>query len=201
MPTAFDGHHPSRNIRRNHPRRNRTSAAAGSLIKGLDTRFTTGMVSAFSFPNYIMNPLIRLILRSPLRFLLDGNLIAISYTGRRSGRRFSLVTMYAESGTELLVVVAQPEKKKWWRNFHEKAPADVLFKGRRFACVARVPEGDPASTISRLEAYCSRHPSLARSYKLRREKDGKFNSEDIARAAKDVVMVVFERPPSLVDLA
>jgi hypothetical protein len=150
------------------------------------------MVSAFSFPNHVMNPPIRLILGSPLRFLLDGNLIAITYTGRRSGRRFSLVTMYAESGKELLVVVAQPEKKKWWRNFREKASADVLFKGRRFACVAQVPERDSASIIPRLEAYCSRHPSLARSYKLRREKDGKFNSEDTARAAEDVVMVVFE---------
>ena len=154
------------------------------------------MVSAFSFPNRVMNPPIRLILRSPLRFLLDGNLIALAYTGRRSGRKFSLVTMYAEFGKELLVVVAQAEKKKWWRNFHEKASADVLCKGRRFTCAAQVPRRDPAEIVPRLEAYCSRHPSSVRLFGLRREKDGKFNSEDLARAAADVVMVVFELPPS-----
>ena len=154
------------------------------------------MVTAFSFPNHVINPLIRLILRSPLRFLLGDNLIAITYSGRRSGHKFSLVAMYAEFGKELLVVVAQPEKKKWWRNFHEKASADVIFKGRRFACAGQVPKRDPARIVPRLEAYCSRHSSSARIFKLRREKDGKFNSEDLARAAKDVVMVVFELPPS-----
>ena len=144
-----------------------------------------------------MNPLIRIILRSPLHFLLDGNLIAISYTGRRSGRRFSLVTMYAEFGKELLVIVAQPEKKKWWRNFHEKASADVLFKGQRFTCVAQVPERDRAGNVPRLEAYFSRHPFSARISKVRREKDGKLNSEDVARAAESVIMVVFELSPGL----
>jgi len=153
------------------------------------------MVSAFAFPNHVMNPSIRLILRSPLRFLLDGNLIAMTYTGRRSGRRFSVVAMYAEFGKELIVVVAQPEKKKWWRNFRAGASADVLYKGRRFACSAQVPERDPAGIVPRLEAYCSRHSSSVRLFKLRREEDGKFNSEDMAKAAEDVVMVVFELPP------
>jgi len=152
------------------------------------------MASAFSFVNGVMNPPIRAILRSPLHFLLDGNLISLTYTGRRSGRKFSLVTMYARFGNELIVFVGQPEKKKWWRNFHEKAFADVRFKGQRYACAGQLLGTDPSSVIPRLEAYCSKHSSSARLYGLRKGENGKFNSEDIAKAAGQSVIVVFDLP-------
>jgi len=157
-------------------------------------RKKAGMASSFSFVNRVMNPPLRAVLWSPLRFLLDGSLIRITYTGRRSGHRYSLVTMYARFGNELVVVVAQPEKKKWWRNFHEKAPADVRLRGQRYTCDARLLEKEPTRRIPRLEAYWSKHPSAARLYGFRRGKDGKFNGEDIAKAARQAVMVVFELP-------
>ena len=150
------------------------------------------MASGFSFVNGVMNPPIRAILWSPLHFLLDGSLISLTYTGRRSGRKFSLVTMYARFGNELIVLVAQPEKKKWWRNFHEKTLADVRFKGQRYAFAAQLLRTDPSRVVPRLEAYYSKHPSAARLYGFRRGKDGKFNSEDMAKAAEQAVMVVFE---------
>jgi hypothetical protein len=152
------------------------------------------MVSSFSFVNGVMNPPIRAILWSPLRFLLDGSLIRITYTGRRSGHRYSLVTMYARFGNELVVVVAQPEKKKWWRNFHEKAPAEVRLKGKRYTCVAQFLGKDLTRIVPRLEAYWSKHPSAARLYGFRRGEDGKFNGEDIAKAARQAVMIAFELP-------
>jgi len=152
------------------------------------------MASGFSFVNGVMNPPIRAILRSPLRFLLDGNLISLTYTGRRSGHRFSLVTMYAQFDNELIVVVGQPEKKNWWRNFREKALADVRFKGRKCTCAAQLLEKDPSNVVPRLEAYCCKHPSTARLYGFRKGSDGKFNSEDIAKASERSVMVVFELP-------
>jgi hypothetical protein len=153
------------------------------------------MVSSFSFVNGVMNPPIRAILWSPLRFLLDGSLIRITYIGRKSGRRYSLVTMYARFGNELIVVVAQPKKKRWWRNFHESTPADVRLKGKRYTCVAQLLGKDVERITPRLEAYWTKHPSAARLYGYRRGEDGKFSSEDLARAAKDAVMVAFELPP------
>jgi hypothetical protein len=102
--------------------------------------------------------------------------------------------MYAQFGNELIVLVGQHEKKKWWRNFHGKGFADVRFKGQRFTCAAQLFGTDPSKAVPRLEAYCSKHPSSARVYGFRKGDDGRFNSEDIARAAKQVVMVVFELP-------
>jgi len=152
------------------------------------------MSSGLSFVNGVVNPPIRAILRSPLRFLLDGSLISLTYTGRRSGHRFSLVTMYAPFGNELIVVVGQPEKKKWWRNFRQNSLADVRFKGRKYICAAHLLEKDPSSLAPRFEAYCCKHPSTARLYGFRKGSDGKFKSEDITKAAEQSVMVVFELP-------
>jgi hypothetical protein len=50
--------------------------------------------------------------------------------------------------------------------------------------------------VPRLDAYCSKHPSSARVYGFKKGQDGKFKSEDIAKAAEQAVMVVFELPPS-----
>ena len=148
------------------------------------------MVSLFS----VVNSLVRMILRSPLHSLLDRNLIGITYAGRTSGRRFSLVAQYAQFGSQLLVVVGEPERKNWWRNFQEQASADVLLRGQWLTCVARIPREDSERMVPRLEAYCSKFPGSARLYGLRQGKDGKFSSEEIAEAAKDIVMVVFELP-------
>jgi hypothetical protein len=50
------------------------------------------------------------------------------------------------------------------------------------------------SIVPRLEVYYSRHSSSARLCKLRREKDGRFNGEEMVKAAENTVMVVFELP-------
>jgi hypothetical protein len=141
-----------------------------------------------------MNPLVRTVLRSPFHSLLDGSLIGVSYTGRRSGRRFSLVTQYAQSGSQLIVVVGEPERKNWWRNFREQASAEVLLRGQRLPCTAQIPSKDYSTRVPELLAYCSRFPRAASLHGLKPGKDGKFSDEEVARAAEDTVMVVFELP-------
>jgi hypothetical protein len=156
----------------------------------LVSQLAPSMVSLFS----VVNSLVRMILRSPLHSLLDGNLIGITYTGRRSGRRFSLVTQYAQFGNQLLVIVGEPERKNWWRNFQGKSAAEVLLRGQWLTCAAQIPGEDSERMAPRLEAYCSKFPGSARLYGLRQGKDGKFSSEEMAEAAKDIVMVVFGLP-------
>lgn len=44
-------------------------------------------------------------------------IVVISYTGRRSGRTFSLPVAYRRAGAEVTVNVEFPDVKGWWRNF------------------------------------------------------------------------------------
>ncbi len=49
--------------------------------------------------------------------LMGRGFVVITYTGRRSGKTFSTPVNYWRSGDELVIGVAMPDKKSWWRNF------------------------------------------------------------------------------------
>lgn len=58
-------------------------------------------------------------------------LATISYTGRRSGRTIALPVGYRRRGDDIVIGVAMPDGKKWWRNFTgEGAPLTMLLAGR-----------------------------------------------------------------------
>lgn len=57
-------------------------------------------------------------------------LTEIRYTGRRSGRTVALPVGYRRRGSEILIGVAMPDGKKWWRNFTGAgAPLTILLGG------------------------------------------------------------------------
>ncbi|NLE78376.1 MAG: hypothetical protein GX610_02155 [Rhodococcus sp.] len=61
---------------------------------------------------------------------LSRSMTEISYVGRKSGRRFSLIVSYKRRGDELTIGVAMPDKKGWWRNFHpDGGPIYVQLDG------------------------------------------------------------------------
>jgi hypothetical protein len=49
--------------------------------------------------------------------LLNRNIAMLTYTGRRSGRTFSIPVAYRHSGDNVVITVNLPEAKTWWRNF------------------------------------------------------------------------------------
>ncbi|MFR9752878.1 nitroreductase/quinone reductase family protein [Nocardia sp. 004] len=49
--------------------------------------------------------------------LMGKSFVVITYVGRRSGRTFSTPVNYRRAGDELVIRVAMPDKKNWWRNF------------------------------------------------------------------------------------
>jgi hypothetical protein len=97
---------------------------------------------AFVFFNRVVNRLLIAILRSPLHRPLSGILLVITYTGRRSGREFTIVTGYKRTDKGVRIGVDWPERKVWWRNFTEAAgPVRVRVAGTEYAGTA-VTEGD-----------------------------------------------------------
>jgi hypothetical protein len=68
-------------------------------------------VIACGFRNRLVNPVVRLLLRSRLHPLLSGSLLILSYQGRRTGRWRSLPCMYARDRQDLCIVVGQPDRK------------------------------------------------------------------------------------------
>jgi hypothetical protein len=54
----------------------------------------------------------------------------LTYTGRRSGRTFSIPVGYSRRGDTVTIIVQLPEAKTWWRNFTgEGAPLTLDLDG------------------------------------------------------------------------
>lgn len=111
----------------------------------------------------VVNPLVRAILRSPWHRLLSGTVLVLTYTGRRTGRRYSIPVQYAPDQEALIVLVGQPQQKRWWRNLRDGASVTVELRGRQFQGHAHVVGRDPDARASTFRAYATRFPRTARS--------------------------------------
>lgn len=58
----------------------------------------------------------------------------VSYQGHRSGRHFSLVVGFHRTDSGVIIKVAMPSQKRWWRNFHnQRRPAVIEVAGKQHA--------------------------------------------------------------------
>lgn len=91
------------------------------------------------------------------RRLLPG-LCGLRYTGRRTGRTVVLPVAHALRGTDLMVLVARSETKRWWRNFHGGHSADLLIDGRWREARGEVVTADRVEYPRLLAGYRAAHP-------------------------------------------
>ena len=71
------------------------------------------------------SPLVRIVngvavglIKAPiLGNLIGRGLVVVRYVGRRSGKTFEIPVGYRRTGDALVIGVASPDAKNWWRNF------------------------------------------------------------------------------------
>jgi deazaflavin-dependent oxidoreductase (nitroreductase family) len=143
------------------------------------------------FMNKIANPLVRLILRSPLHGLMSAALLLITYRGRKSGKEFTLPVQYAQDGRTLYIIPGMPQQKTWWRNLKGGAPVQVSLRGQIMAGEALLLDAqtDAAEIAAGLELYLRRFPGLAKAYPVRPAANGSFAADDLHRAVTSLVMI------------
>jgi len=106
------------------------------------------------FSNKLFNPILKAILHSPLRSLLPDNWVILTYTGRKTHKKRSLVFHFAQYKDEFIVVPGCfGELPNWWRNFRKESKVDLFYKGKSIECLARTIEQDETEAVPRLAAY------------------------------------------------
>lgn len=78
-----------------------------------------------------MNTLVRPLLRAPIiGKYISGAITEITYTGRKSGKQFSIPVNYKRRDDEVTIAVALPGQKNWWRNFYpDGGPISIELDG------------------------------------------------------------------------
>src|SRR6184192_3137638 len=91
------------------------------------------------FVGNVINPLIALLLRSPLHGVLSKSTILLTFKGRKSGKIYNLPVGYYDLQGDSLVVIPL---HRWWKNLQDNAPVTVWLKGRKYIGVANATQGD-----------------------------------------------------------
>src|SRR5579859_3205872 len=104
-----------------------------------------------------VNVPMRAVLGLPFATPLSGNLMLISYTGRKSGKAYRQPVSYVRDGDVLLT----PGGGRWTLNLADGHPARIRLRGRN--ALAR-PElvTDPAEFVRMLGVITEKNPRAAR---------------------------------------
>ena len=149
------------------------------------------MKSSFWLMNRLVNPMLRILLRSPLHGLLSDSILLLTYHGKKSGQEYTLPVQYARIGQAFYIVPGFPERKVWWRNLTGGAPVDFWVRGEKLTAQAQVVSGkqDESDLVDGLTAYFTRFPSAAQAHGLHRLPDGNLDREEVRSAASQIVVV------------
>lgn len=74
----------------------------------------------------IVNPVMKLLLHSPLHSLLSKDLMTLSFQGRKSGKRYTIPVGYLQRGETLYLFT----HSSWWKNLRGGAPVTLRLRGK-----------------------------------------------------------------------
>jgi hypothetical protein len=143
----------------------------------------------------LLNPLVVALLRSPLHSLLSGNTMLVSFTGRRSGKRYTVPISYVREDDTIICFTGSP----WWKNLRGGAPVVVRVRGQDLDGSALPIDGDPGAISQGIQALLRRVPRDASFYGVTLNSEGIPDQEQVDRAARRITMIRIQLPvPQLV---
>ena len=138
----------------------------------------------------IVNFVVRLLLKSPLHFLMSNSVLLIQYVGRKSGAEYSTPVRYLRLGGRISCFTS--EEVQWWRNVQAEPAVSLVVGGTMNSYTANVLERDPGHVQQLLSEFLAVYPQDAVYQEIRLNSDGSLNSEDLDRASHRAIVVEFE---------
>jgi F420H(2)-dependent quinone reductase len=136
-------------------------------------------------PQFV-NELVKFILLSPLHSLLSKNRMLLTFTGRKSGKLYTIPLSYVQEGETILCITGNTS---WWRNLRGSVPVKVMLKGQERDGIAQAIFDDPAVIIQGLQKLLLAIPGDAKYHEVKLDFKGQPNVEDMAQAANSSILI------------
>lgn len=140
---------------------------------------------AWRWSRRMINALVKAQLRSPLHGMISGHVMLITFTGRRSGRRYTTPVSYARDGETVYCFTDAP----WWKNLRGGAPVTLRLRGHDLKGMAEAVSADQGAIAEGLRFFFREQPTESAVYGVTLDADGQPNLADVASAAQRVVMI------------
>ena len=121
--------------------------------------------------------------------MLDGVLLMLRVTGRRTGRQYWIPVGYQRDGDTITVLVSKAPRKQWWRNYRNPGPVDVLLHGRTLHGRAHVLSTGSAAFQEAIERTFRRVPGLGRQFGIHYDRRTGLTPAQCQTVAANAVVV------------
>ena len=133
----------------------------------------------------LLNDFMRFVLRSPLHGMVSKSVLLITFTGRKSGKRFTTPVSYSLDGERVMIF----SHAEWWKNLIGGSPVTLRLRGRSVEGTAEVVADDKHAVAAGLLAHLCKVRSDARYYGVTFDEQGNPKAGDVEAAAEGVVMI------------
>lgn len=111
----------------------------------------------------------------------------ITFTGRKSGRQFTIPVRYLQVGETVRCFTSA--ESQWWRNLRGGADVVLRIEGRDAPYHATAVENDPEEVKKSLRHYLGMFPQDAAYHDVRLNRDKSLVSEDLEKASRSAILV------------
>jgi deazaflavin-dependent oxidoreductase (nitroreductase family) len=134
-----------------------------------------------------VNRAMKFVLCSPLHGVVSHSILLVTFTGRKSGKRYTTPVSYSQAGSQVTVFT----HAAWWKNLRAGEPISLRIRGRDIRALPAPVAGDEAAIAAGLAAHLRRVPSDARYYGVTFNSQGDPDAAQVAKAVQTVVMIRF----------
>ena len=135
------------------------------------------------------NTLVNLFLRTPLHGVISSGIMSLTYTGRKSGRSYTIPVNYVPLPDNPDVLLTTSLRKRvWWRNLRDGAPVTLRLRGRKVSATATAIEEETA-VADLLVPYLTRMSNIADQFDVGLDEEGIPRRADTAVAAQTRVII------------
>lgn len=153
------------------------------------------MTLEIMFYRYLLNPVMRTLLRTPLHGITSANIAILHFTGKKTGRKLNTPLSYTREDNTVRLLTSQDTH--WWRNLRGDSPSmvEIEIARKRHPGAAIVHEGDSESLREGVRRFITALPRDAKVYGLELDEQRKPVAASIAAAASDLVLVEISLEP------
>jgi F420H(2)-dependent quinone reductase len=127
------------------------------------------------------------LLRSPFHMLMSHKTMLLMFSGRTSGRRYTIPVRYIREEQTVFTVTSRP----WWRNLRGGVPVDVFVAGQNRQGHAEV-KTDAEDVERGMRALLHLVPADAPFYQVRLDRHKQPEITSLKHAAQSLVLVTIQ---------
>lgn len=137
-----------------------------------------------TIPPYV-NQAMRFLLRSPVHGMISKSILLITFTGRKSGKRYTTPVSYSQDDGQVTIFT----HADWWKNLRDGAPVSLRIRGQELQGLPEPVSEDQQAIAEGLAAHLHKVPSDARYYEVTFDEHKNPNLEEVEKAAQAAVMI------------